>query len=497
MEDRLIKLKSEFSNVITIRNTVKNVFDILQTRIDKLKIIYLEFIKDNKTEMFVFGLDSFYFQSKLIDIEYDDMKRLFLAINNRMYCEYFKLYKIIVEYILINVNDKKIIELIKVNNFPVYKDLEPFKEYKFEIVLELHVNIINLLSSLNSYLSNKEMELKIYNQKKDIGLNIDNFVTSFNFNNVVIKEKITLFITYIEFFHKLHSKYLKRFSNKIQLMYTHISNDINFDESVELNSDKRNEIINELIGNNIDKEVLDELKNSIRADSTGSDTVNSEMMHINENKIRTKSTSSNDTSKSKSIEKKGLKNIKKNVLNKAKNLFNLFSGGSSSNESPKNYSDEDIKTAFTEINECCNIVINSESQQDLTRLKIESQQNNEELTLENSNNSVSENNENVIIDTDSNHSGSNENIALTVENVNLIPNIEPINFHVKIAELNELVQNELKEKFKQTPINEDESIETNENIEPNENVKLNELKELTDLKIVSNSQKKKNKKKKR
>jgi hypothetical protein len=284
MEDRLIKLKSDFSNVITIRNTVKNVFDILQTRIDKLKIIYLEFIKDNKTEMFVFGLDSFYFQNKLIDIEYDDMMRLFLAINNRMYCEYFKLYKMIVEYVLKNVNDKKIIEIIKVNNFPVYKDLEPFKEYKFEIVLELHDNIINLLSSLNSYLINKEMELKVYKQKKDIGLNIDNFVNSFNFNNIIIKEKISLFITYIEFFHKLHSKYLKRFSNKIQLMYTHISNDINFDESVELNADKRNEIINEFIGNNINKEVLDELKNSIHADSTSSDSENSNLLSNIKNK---------------------------------------------------------------------------------------------------------------------------------------------------------------------------------------------------------------------
>jgi large subunit ribosomal protein L5 len=38
------------------------------------------------------------------------MKRLFLAINNRMYCEYFKLYKIIVSYISENTFDKKIME---------------------------------------------------------------------------------------------------------------------------------------------------------------------------------------------------------------------------------------------------------------------------------------------------------------------------------------------------------------------------------------------------
>ena len=94
METRLVKLKTDFNDIINIRNTVKNVFDTLQIRIDRLRQIYAEFIKMNKSEMFVFGLDSFHFQSKLIDIEYDDMKRLFLAINNRMYCEYFKLNKI-------------------------------------------------------------------------------------------------------------------------------------------------------------------------------------------------------------------------------------------------------------------------------------------------------------------------------------------------------------------------------------------------------------------
>ena len=94
METRLAKLQTDFNNVITIRNSVKNIFDILQLRIDKLKVFYSEFIRDSKNDMFIFGLDSFRFQSKLIDIEYEDMTRMFLAINNRMYCEYFKLYKI-------------------------------------------------------------------------------------------------------------------------------------------------------------------------------------------------------------------------------------------------------------------------------------------------------------------------------------------------------------------------------------------------------------------
>ena len=236
MESRLLNLKNDFNNLINIRNNVKNIFEILQLRIDKLKLLYSEFIQNNKNQVFVFGLDSFHFQSKLIDIEYDDTKRLFMAIGNRMYCEYFKLNKIIIEYILNNVKDKKVTEILKINNYPIYKDLEPFKEYKFETLMDIHENILKMLSILVSELNNKENELSIHKSKQHIGLNIDNFVTTFNFNNNVMKERITMFITYIEFFHKLHTKYLKRFSNKIQLIYTDINNDIKFDESLEINS---------------------------------------------------------------------------------------------------------------------------------------------------------------------------------------------------------------------------------------------------------------------
>ncbi len=247
MENRISKLKVDFNNITSIRNNVKGVFDILQLRINKLKLFYSEFIKNNKNKLFVFGLDSFHFQSKLIDVEYDDMKRLFLAINNRMYCEYFKLYKIITEYIYENINDKKITEIIKVNNFPVYKDLEPFKEYSFETTTEIHENILVIVNSIISNLNTRENELNIHRGKQALGLNIDNFITTYNFELTVMKEKISMFLTYIEFFHKLHTKHLKRFSNKIQLMYTHISTDIRFDETIEMNKEKKKEIIDEFV----------------------------------------------------------------------------------------------------------------------------------------------------------------------------------------------------------------------------------------------------------
>jgi cystathionine beta-lyase/cystathionine gamma-synthase len=45
MDAKLIQLKTDFNNIISIRTTVKNIFDILQVRIDKLKDLYAEFIK--------------------------------------------------------------------------------------------------------------------------------------------------------------------------------------------------------------------------------------------------------------------------------------------------------------------------------------------------------------------------------------------------------------------------------------------------------------------
>jgi len=93
-------------------------------------------------------------------------------------------------------------------------------------------NINILITELN----NKENEFKIYETKQEIGLNIDNFVTTFNYNNNIMKKKISMFITYVEFFHKLHIKYLTRFNNKIHLIYTDINNDIKFDESIEINN---------------------------------------------------------------------------------------------------------------------------------------------------------------------------------------------------------------------------------------------------------------------
>jgi hypothetical protein len=273
MDINLEQLKKNFLTIKDIRDKVTNVSTILESHLLNLKKMYGEFVENNRQNLFVFGLDSFQFQSKLIDIEYDDMKRLFLSINNRMYCEYYKLYKIIAEYVKENIQDKKTQELIKTHIFPVYKDLEPYKQYNFEMIHDIHENIILLLYEINEFIINKENELQNYKKKQEIGLNINNFVTTFNYNIIIIKEKCMLFISYIEFFHNLHTKYLQRFAMKMNLMYTQVTHDIRFEDGPKITETKKKELLKNYQTDNIDKSLIRQIKRSFYdSDSNSSDT---------------------------------------------------------------------------------------------------------------------------------------------------------------------------------------------------------------------------------
>ena len=270
-----------------------------------------------------------------------------MAIGNPMYCEYFKLNKIIIEYILTNIKDKKITEIIQINNYPIYKDLEPFKEYKFETLMDIHENILKMVSVLVSELNNKENELTIHKTKQHIGLNIDNFVTTFNFNNNVMKERITMFITYIEFFHKLHTKYLKRFSNKIQLIYTDINNDIKFDESLEINNSIPSSN-NTIISNNIN-------------------TINQYTIEDSDNES-TKSNNKDKSSKSDIIisRKKSASTLSHNTSISSKNDLDKLDklDETDSINLDTSVSDEEINELFLNIESKCDSIINKNNEND-------------------------------------------------------------------------------------------------------------------------------------
>jgi hypothetical protein len=225
---------NKFANLKKIKNEVDLLLNNLKLKLNKLKEIYIDFIDNNKSNVFIFGLDSFYFQNKLLDDEYNNIINFYKRILNRMYCEYYKLFKLVTNYVKENVSDNKIIDLVNqnVNNIVVYKDLEPNKEYDFKQFEIVNNELLSIISLLHNKLSEKEKTLIEHQEKQNIGLNINNFVSSYNYDVAMFKNQINLFENYLSFFYKLHFKYLQRFITKVQVFFTQINHDIVFDNGL-------------------------------------------------------------------------------------------------------------------------------------------------------------------------------------------------------------------------------------------------------------------------
>lgn len=233
MED-LAAVKRNFLEIKEVRNQIKGLLESLHSKIEKLKHLYVEFISRNQRNLDIFGLDSFHFQNKMLEIEYQHMMSYFNLISNRMYGGYYKLYHLVIEYAKKNIDDKAVLDACQIGkkSFPVYKDLEPSRSYDFDIVLDVHHTIIQIITEMENYLTSKAEELKTDKARSDNGLNIENFIHAFVYKNTLLSSQIQLFINYMSVFHKYHGKYLKRFRLKLLFMYKQIDSDVDLEQGI-------------------------------------------------------------------------------------------------------------------------------------------------------------------------------------------------------------------------------------------------------------------------
>jgi hypothetical protein len=237
-------LKNKFAEILKFRSGIHIKLENLDFKITKLKEIYHKFVSESKTEV-SFGLDSLYFQGKLINIELTNMKSYYKLINNRMYCVYYKLYKLIVDYINKNLTEKKIVDLANISNYPVYKDLEPYKDYDFNITTKIHNNIIDIINALIDSIGIKIEELNTLEITKNNGININNYINSYRHKAILIKEQTFLFVNYMEFMNMTHYNYHQRFFARLTLLLSQIENDIDFEDKNN-NANIQETLINDL-----------------------------------------------------------------------------------------------------------------------------------------------------------------------------------------------------------------------------------------------------------
>ena len=228
------KLKTSFDNIITLKREISKVKKVVTEKLNELKVVYNDLIKSNGKKIFLFCLDSFYFQYKTFAMEMEHIDRFRALMNNRMYCDYYKLYGIILAYIKENREDLDVDEL-ELKTYPTYKDLEPFQEYKIDDIRDIHSNILLLINKLYLKSSVRSDDIEHYNEHHKVGFSISNFLNTLDYENRLLREQTTLYVNYISFFHISQKKQLNRLYTRMQDFYKEVDNNININRTFSIN----------------------------------------------------------------------------------------------------------------------------------------------------------------------------------------------------------------------------------------------------------------------
>jgi hypothetical protein len=166
-------------------------------------------------------------------MEMEHIDRFRALMNNRMYCDYYKLFQIIISHIKENRPDLDTTEL-EIKSFPVYKDLEPFQEYKVEDIKEIHSNILLVVNKMYALSISKEDNIEHYNERNHVGFSISNFLNTLGYENRILQEQINLYINYLSFFHISQKKQLNRLYNRMQDFYREVDENININKTFSI-----------------------------------------------------------------------------------------------------------------------------------------------------------------------------------------------------------------------------------------------------------------------
>jgi hypothetical protein len=203
------RLEGEFNEIIHLSTEIMNKKTALDEKLKQLKEQYNELVKHNSKKIFLFCLDSFYFQYKVLHVEMEQFHRMCALIHNRIYGDYYKLFNIIL--MQCKENNIQVPGLVRESEqFPIYKDLEPFLEYKIEDVIKIHADILAVINEVYMLYVSNQKNIHKHNDRIHAGFSITSFINTLSYENVLIKEQIGLYSNYMAFYHNSQKSYLTK-----------------------------------------------------------------------------------------------------------------------------------------------------------------------------------------------------------------------------------------------------------------------------------------------
>lgn len=240
----LTKLQNNFQNIWVLKDEINKIKQTISGKLTHLKTAYGEMTKKNTKKMYLFCLDTFFFQYKTYSIEMENLDKHRILLNNRMYCDYYKLYILITTYMKENAEELDI-EQLEMRAFTPYKDLEPYVEYNLDDIKSLHATILVFIKHLQTRCDTNEQSIRNYNAKNKVGFSISNFLNTMEFENLLVKQQIHLYLNYLAFFHISQQKHLKRLMAKLQEFDGDIEANLKVDTLCSIDDIENTEAVND------------------------------------------------------------------------------------------------------------------------------------------------------------------------------------------------------------------------------------------------------------
>tara|TARA_Y200000002_G_scaffold314345_1_gene272061 strand:+ start:4526 stop:5389 length:864 start_codon:yes stop_codon:yes gene_type:complete len=272
VSDKIEKLENNFKNILSLDRKIESEKGKLKEKLVHLKDTHGKMSKSNSKQIFLFCLDSFFFQYKLFSMEHDNLSKFSLLIKNRIYCDYYKLYKLILKYLKDHEEELQI--HISHSLVPSYKDLEPYFDYGIENITLVHENMLDCIKKMFQNVIEKENTIEDYTTKKKAGYSISNFVNTMSHENNILKAQIDLYLNYISFFHISQKRQIKRLFQKFDEFDTEIVGNISTEKAFSFESLHEDELTEEEIelvqdvipGHEIESETETSVANELKVD---------------------------------------------------------------------------------------------------------------------------------------------------------------------------------------------------------------------------------------
>jgi len=215
---------TDFKNILTLEKTIVESNKTINEKLNEVKQTYQYLVKNNNKKIFLFCLDAFFFQYKNHTTEYENLSKSTILIVNRMYGDYYKLYNIMV----LQLREKNIPlkSITEPKKFSVYKDLDPYYPYSMNEITDIHNSIMEILFELQTYHNSLEKSAYNYSQTSHVGLSIMNFIHTLQYENMLVREQIHLYVNYLSFFHNSHKTHLQKLIRKIETFQEEMEQDI-------------------------------------------------------------------------------------------------------------------------------------------------------------------------------------------------------------------------------------------------------------------------------